>query len=494
MSEPGEDSSGLLARHLSFLEALRAAGLSVSLAEGLDAVDALGAIGWRDRDVVHDTYAATLLKRHAQRPTFDALFDLYFPRMIGGGVAERAREAGADGEPDGSGSTAADDTTRARPAGARDNAAALTDFRERLAAALADGEARTLAALAAEAVGRFGAMPGRGPGLSSWSAYTALQRVAPSELVDRVVRGLLDGVADQAASADADGALADARRRAGRRVGDFTRRVEDDARRRIAEEKGPDHVADVAVRPSLDQLAFTSARRADLEDLRREIYPLARRLAARLTQEHHARRRGPLDVRRTVRASMSTGGVPLTTHHRPRRPHRTELVVLCDVSGSVASFAQFTLMLVFALREQFTAVRAFTFVDTVHEVTHHFTPGGDLVDTLAALAADTVQAATWGRTSYGRALTAFAERHGDAVGSKTSLLVLGDARSNYGDLALPVLGDLVDTARHAWWLNPEQRRHWGTGDSATAAYGAVVPMVECRNLAQLGDFVRRLAD
>ena len=127
--------------------------------------------------------------------------------------------------------------------------------------------------------------------------------------------------------------------------------------------------------PRIDRLDFTSARKADLEEMRREIYPLARRLATRLTKEHHARRRGPLDFRRTVRASMSTGGVPLTTHHRPKRPHRTELVVLCDVSGSVANFAQFTLLLVFALRDQFQKVRAFTFIDHVHEVTHHFRPG-----------------------------------------------------------------------------------------------------------------------
>ena len=121
--------------------------------------------------------------------------------------------------------------------------------------------------------------------------------------------------------------------------------------------------------------------------MRREIYPLARRLATRLTQEHHARRRGPLDFRRTVRASISTGGVPLATHHRPKRPHRTELVVLCDVSGSVANFAQFTLLLVFALRDQFQKVRAFTFIDHVHEVTDHFRPGADVADVMADLAA-----------------------------------------------------------------------------------------------------------
>ncbi len=461
-------TSGLLQRHLSFVAALRGAGLPVSLAEDLDAVAALGAVGWGDRDVVRATYAATTLKRETHRATFDTLFDLWFPRMVGGGVAAEERDR--------------QDAEEA-PAAAQDGPAALHDLRERLAAALAAGDEAALARLAAEAVGRFGAMPGRGPGLSSWSAYTALQRVSPAELVDQVARGLLAGGLDGEA----------AERRAGRRVGDFTRRVEDDARRRIAEEKGADHVASVAVRPSLDRLDLTSARRADLEELRREIYPLARRLASRLTQEHHARRRGPLDVRRTVRASMSTGGVPLTTHHRPRRPHRTELVVLCDVSGSVASFASFTLMLVFALREQFAAVRAFTFVDTVHEVTHHFRPGGDLVDTLTALAADTDRAATWGRTHYGRALSRFAADHGDAVTSRTSLLVLGDARSNHGDLALPVLRDLAGTARHAHWLNPERRRSWDTGDSAASAYGAVVPMTECRNLAQLGEFVHDLA-
>jgi uncharacterized protein with von Willebrand factor type A (vWA) domain len=275
-------------------------------------------------------------------------------------------------------------------------------------------------------------------------------------------------------------------------VGALTALVEADARRRIAEEKGPEHVASVAIRPSIERLDFTAARKADLEQMRREIYPLARRLATRLTQEHHARRRGPLDFRRTVRASMSTGGVPLTTHHRPKRPHRTELVVLCDVSGSVANFAQFTLLLVYALREQFTSVRAFTFIDHVHEVTSHFRPGADPGDVLAGLAASTAHAALWGRTNYGRALVRFEEQYADALGPKSSLLILGDARSNYSDLHLDVLERLAGSARHAWWLNPEHRRHWDTGDSAATRYGEVVPMVECRNLTQLGEFVHDL--
>ena len=432
----------------------------MSLAEDLDAVAALSALDWDDRATVHAGYAATLVKKQSQRPTFDALFDLYFPRLVGDGAAGRREDDEESGA-------------------VQDNAQALAGFRDDLLEALAEGDQQAMLELAAEMVARFGAMPGRGPGLSSWSAYTALQRVAPSELVDRIVQALL-----------AEGRVDDeARREAGRRVGSFTAMVEADARRRIAEEKGPEHVANVALRPTIDRLDFMAARKSDLEEMRREIYPLARRLATRLTQEHHARRRGPLDFRRTVRASMSTGGVPLVTHHKPKRPHRTELVVLCDVSGSVANFAQFTLLLVYALRDQFEKVRAFTFIDHVHEVTEHFRPGADLADVMADLAASTSHAALWGRTNYGRALTKFEEQYADALGPKSSLLILGDARSNYADLHLDVLKRLAGSARHAWWLNPEHRRHWDTGDSAATRYGEVVPMVECRNLTQLGEFV-----
>ncbi len=461
-------TSGLLTTHIAFLEALRGAGVPVSLAEDLDAIAAFSVLDWGDREAVRQGYAATLVKRQAQRPTFETLFDLYFPRLLGDG-AGRETSAVSIGSTD-------------APAEVSDGPRALADLRSRLADALVEADQEALRRLAAEAVGRFGAMRGRGPGLSSWSAYTTLQRVSPQTLVDQVVAALLaEGRVD-----------VEARRTADRRVGSFAGLVEADARRRIAAEKGPDHVARVAVRPSIDRLDFTSARAADLAEMRREIYPLARRLATRMARERHARRRGPLDVRRTVRASVSTGGVPLTTHHKPKRPHRAELVVLCDVSGSVANFAQFTLMLVYALHEQFGKVRAFTFVDQVHEVTDVFRPGADLGDVMGGLAARTAQAALWGRTNYGRAFTTFADQYADALGPRSSLLILGDARSNYSDLGVDVLQDLAGRARHAYWLNPEHPRHWDTGDSAAGPYGSVVAMVECRNLAQLSDFVRGL--
>lgn len=462
----------LLDRHIAFLEALRAAGMPVSLSEDLDAVTALGTLGWSSRATVRDAYAATLVKRHGQRPTFDALFELYFPRLVGEGAGDLIGDPAAIT----AGTTAAPET-------AKDNAAALAALQEEILAALEADDVERLRQLAAEAVGRFGAMPGRGPGLSSWSSYTALRRLSTDELTTRLIDALrAGGWTDE-----------EAERTAGRRTGSYVAMVEADARRRIAEEKGPDHIAQVTVRPTIERLDFLHMRRTDVEDLRRELYPLARRLATRLAREQRSRHRGPLDFRRTVRASMASGGVPMVTHHKPKRPHRSELVVLCDVSGSVANFATFTLMLVFALREVFTKVRAFTFVDDITEVTDAFRPGGDLVETMSGLVASSAQAARMGRTNYGRAFTRFLQLHPHALTPKTSLLILGDARSNYADLSLPALREMVDRSRHQWWLNPEVRRQWDTGDSAASRYGELVPMVECRNLVQLTDFVKDLA-
>ncbi|QWC86650.1 VWA domain-containing protein [Nocardioidaceae bacterium] len=468
----------LLDQHLAFLDGLREAGLPVSLAEGLDAVHAVEAVGVASRTDLRRAYAATLVKRAAHQAAFDVLFDLYFPPAIGEGVlgdGDLAAEDDAEGE-------------RRPPT----DAEALADLRERLAALLlpaGSGEGggegggvggghadaghldrrSAMEALAREAVSRFGRLGARPDQGQQFSAYAALRRVDPGTVVP-------DGGAEVAAGVSA-----------------FTEAVEADARRRQAEQRGPAYVADYSTRPPIEQLAFTHMKRADLDEVRREIYPLSRRLASRLTRAHSDRRRGPVDVRSTMRHAMSTGGVPVDLRHRPKRPGRTDLVVLCDVSSSVANFASFTLLLVFALREQFNRVRAFTFVDQVTEVTDWFSPGDDVAETMTVLRESAAHASRFGRTNYGRAFRSFAAQFPDALDPRTSLLVLGDARSNHADLHLDVLRGMVEDARHAYWLNPEARRQWGTGDSAAWELGTVVPMRECRNLEQLGEFVHDLA-
>ena len=263
-------------------------------------------------------------------------------------------------------------------------------------------------------------------------------------------------------------------------------------RRRLAEDRGVEQVSRTVVQPLAEQVDFLRASRDDMAELRRQVFPLARRLATRLTARRRLGRSGKLDFRRTVRASLGTGGVPLVTHHKPHKPHKPELTVICDVSGSVAGFAHFTLMLAYALREQFTKVRAFAFIDTVDEVTGFFTPGGDVADALARMSAEADLVWFDGHSDYGHSLEEFATRYPDAVGPRTSLLVLGDARNNYRATGLPTLRQLVAQSRHAYWLNPEPQAYWSSGDSAVAQYAEVIEMVEVRNAVQLEDFVQRL--
>ncbi|GAA5106608.1 vWA domain-containing protein [Haloechinothrix salitolerans] len=491
------DRTALLDHHIAFLDALREAGLPVSLAEGLDAARAMTMVEPLEREALRAAYAATVVKRHGHRPLFDELFDLWFPRAIGAGRSD-ARRARPEPRVEVTGG-------RAAPDGA-------SEMRAELAELLFDGDDAGMRQLASRAVARFGEVGGgsgegaggqggaasgrsggtggtRGTragastGARSWSPNAVLDALTPKTLLAGLLRS--DAERDEFAQSLA-------RRTYRERIARFERLVNAEARRRIAEDRGADATAKSVVRPPLDQIDLIGASQTELAALRREIYPLARRLATKKSMKRRRGGRGPLDFRRTIRASLATGGVPVNTRHRPRKPHKPELVVLCDVSSSVASFARFGLLLVYALSEQFSAVRSFAFVDTVEEVTRHFTDADDVTDAISRMEQGLSMRLMGGGTNYGRVFTRFDARYVDAITPKTTLLVLGDARANYVDPAVTTFAGLVGRAKHAYWLNPEPRGNWGTGDSAALTYADVIDMVECRSLAQLADFVRDL--
>jgi uncharacterized protein len=457
---------GLVDTLEGFAGALREAGVPAGTSEVLDAARVVGAVDLLDRSQLRAGLAAALIKRPVHRPAFDVLFDLWWPAAVGEPVdlassPDGSPEEGPGGEPD------------------------LDALRGELQRLLLDGDdeaLRRFARLAVAQLGHAGAQPGR----QSWFTYRVLRTLSPETLIAAMLDALLAG--------EPRGGLAEqvARQQLQERIAALRAYVEAEVRRRVAEERDRDQVARTALPPLADQVDFLRAQRDELAAMRRSVQPLARRLASRLAARRRLGREGRLDVRRTVRASLGTGGVPLVTHHRPRRVHKPELVVLCDVSGSVAGFAHFTLMLTAALREQFSRVRAFAFIDTCDEVTRLFAPGADLADSVRRLGREADLVWYDGHSDYGHSLTVFVDRWADAVGPKTSLLVLGDARTNYRDPAVAVLKGLVDRSRHAYWLNPEPRREWGSGDSMALRYGEVVEMVECRNVAQLTDFVGRL--
>jgi uncharacterized protein len=187
---------------------------------------------------------------------------------------------------------------------------------------------------------------------------------------------------------------------------------------------------------------------------------------------------------------MSTGGVPMHPVFAKPHPARPELVLLCDVSGSVSGFSQFTMHLVQAMSGQFSKVRVFAFINAMDEVT-------DLVkedsDDLSLRIAREARITKWHTSSdYGEAFADFHADYMNAIGPRTAVLILGDARNNNQDPNLGALHDISQRARRTFWLNPEASMRWGLGDSVAPLYAEVVEMHECCNVDQLTRFITRL--
>ncbi|MGW6917182.1 VWA domain-containing protein [Kitasatospora sp. NPDC054939] len=474
----GAPDGRVAARLTGFVRALRGHGLRIGPAETVDAAAVVEVLGLAEREQLRAGLAAALLRSDGQRAIFDAVFDLFFPL----GVRERA------GAPDERGNERADGPGGDGPEGARRDL--REDLRERIAAALAADDRAALARLAAEAVaafGRYGNGAGATPGSDGWSAHQTLSTLQPETLLARVLAAVRAGTG----LPDVADRLADEEVR--RRIRSFRAQVGTEARRRVAELRGTERIAERAVAPSADRVDFLTAGRDQLAELRRTVQPLARKLATRLAARRRRAARGEIDLRRTLRRSLSTGGVPLRPAYRRRRPARPELVLLCDVSGSVAGFAHFTMLLVQAMSEQFSRVRVFAFVNRTAEVTHLVRAARTDPELLARRVLTEAAVYGWhGNSDYGAALGEFADHHLDAVGPRTCVLVLGDARTNHRDPNLPALHLIADRARRVHWLNPEQPALWSTGDSAAAAYAGLVDMHPCRNARRLGELVTRL--
>ncbi|MFC7450763.1 vWA domain-containing protein [Rhodococcus daqingensis] len=462
---------GLPGHLVDFVEALRKRGIAVGPSETVDAGRVMAVLDLLDRESLREGLACSLLRRPTHRATFDALFDLWFPAGVGlraDGGAEVAIPRTPEGEVD------------------------FDALRELIAGLLADGSPESLALtelLTGQLVEELGKYESsKGP---SFSAYQALRDVAPETLLARILDRLIGNSVD-GEHPDGDYATEVARRTAAQRIADFRKMVEVETRRRSAEQLGKERVATYGVPRLAEEVDFLRASDSELVALRRSVSPLARKLASRLAARRKRSRAGAIDLRKTLRKSMSTGGVPIDLVQRKPRPARPEVVVLCDVSGSVAGFSNFTLLLVHALREQFSRVRVFAFIDTTDEVTRFFDAGADLGVAMSRMIREADLITYDGHSDYGNALGVFAERFAHTLTSKSSLLILGDARNNYRDPNVAALTHLAAVAKHTHWLNPEPRGQWGSGDSAAFVYADAVTMHECRSAQQLAAVVEGL--
>ncbi len=469
LAEEPPEVNGVLQRVLDFLAAMRRAGVPTALSEGIDAVRLLRHVDLLDRTMLREALAASTIRSPTHRDAFDDLFELYFPARSGPPPA-------VDGDADGDVPDAQTDADQQQE-----------DFLRELLETMMDGDGAAIRRLARQAVDEFGRVEGRDGG-ESYFQYRVMRAVDLQQLLADLLR-------ERAAEEDQVTPLQERlwRDEFEARVAEFRQEVESEIRRRAADQRGRDQVADRATRPPLEEVDFLRLSPDEQARMRAEIRPLARRLATRVAVKRRHGNKGRLDVRRTVRRSLNTGGVPFEPAFKPRRPHKPELWVVCDVSGSVAAFARFTLLLTNTLQEQFSKVRSFAFIDTLDEITGLF----EKYEFAEAVKRMTTEAElVWmdGHSDYGHSFKVLHQDHADAISPRATVLVLGDARNNYRQTNAWVLQDIQKKARKVYWLNPEPIAFWDTGDSVMSSYARYCDdVVEVRNLKQLAQFVQRIA-
>jgi uncharacterized protein len=477
-------SAGLLESLSGFVRELRTAGIPVSLTENLDAMEALQHVPIEDRETFKYALAATMVKNNAHWKTFETVFEVYFSlrgreyHITDGGEGEGTEELIADllGRRDGESGGSADGLTPEQLA-------------EMLYRALMDGNEAMLRAIARAAVTRYAGMePGRPVG-GTYYLYRTLRQLDLDAVLERMMETAREQTHEQ---------LTDLEERLAReeyeaRLDALRREIEAEIRRRLVADRGAEAVAKSVRKPLPEDIDFMHASREELVALRKAIAPLTRKLAVRLARKRRHGRKGPLDFRSTVRHSLSYGGVPADPKFRYPRPSKPEIVVIADISGSVAAFARFTLQMVYAISSQFSRVRSFVFIDGIDEVTDYFKGTEDI--TAAIHRINTEADVIWvdGHSDYGHAFETFWDRWGRDINTKTTVLLLGDARNNYHAAQAWVLAEMAKKARHVYWLNPEPRSYWDTGDSIVSQYATHCDgAYECRNLKQLERFVEQL--
>ncbi|MEO5723063.1 MAG: VWA domain-containing protein [Ilumatobacteraceae bacterium] len=471
-----------------FVNELRNIGLPVSLTENLDAMAAVQYIPIEDREAFKYALGATLVKNSAHWRAFETVFEVYFSlrgpeykisddpdsdvdRMLREMQEQLEQQEGKSGQ-----------------GGAMDSLTA-EELARMLMQALMSGDQAMMRALAKQSVKRFAGMePGRPVG-GTYYLYRTLRNLDLDAMLEKLMAASREEIGDDLT------ALEERLERDeyNDRIEQFKREIEAEIRRRLVADRGAEAMAKTLRKPLPEDVEFMHASRDEMANLKKALYPLTRKLAARLTRKRRHGRKGPLDFRNTVRHSLSYGGVPAEPKFKYPRPAKPELMVVADISGSVAAFARFTLMLVYAIQGQFSKVRSFVFIDGVDEVTDFFRNTEDISEAIHRV--NTEADVVWvdGHSDYGHAFEVFWERYGKDISSKTTVLLLGDARNNYHASQAWVVKEIRKKARHVYWLNPEPKSYWNTGDSIVGDYGTYTDGVyECRNLRQLEGFVEKL--
>src|SRR3954470_1247 len=453
LPEPGPP--GFPPRLLEFADELRSEGVAIGTSELLDAFEALAEVSWNEQEDFREALAATLAKSQEDRRVFELIFDRFFFRAVEREAVERGL------------------TERRYEGGDRLD---MVQLRERIREAGREGSGGEMSGMARLAIAAFGRQ-GEGSGVIG----VDVQRIR------RALELKGEGARDPGELPDPDTVPQE-------RLREFERHLRRELERALIERTQ-------SLPPSRPlrefDRALPSGPSQDLAAVHRVVMQLKRRLATR-GQEHRGRRRSAVvDVRKTMRASLETGGVPLRlrfrarrprrpARYRPRRPRRPELSVLCDVSASVTSASVFFLSVLHALHDSFRKLRTFVFVERVSEVTDVFHRERSFKAISHAIATDAGVADVSGYTDYGRVWLEFYEDVVDDLHPRSTVIVLGDARTNGREPHADVFSRISERAGRTFWMNPEPKLYWNYGDSVMRAYEPYCDGVfECWTVKQL---------
>lgn len=409
-----------------FVRALRAHDVEVSPAEAIDAAQVMQAVGFDDRSLLRDGLCVALAKSERDVVRFEACFDAFFER-----------------------------TPPSRPSQPSENDSLLTD----------DDPAALAAAMeaAAEAIG------------AGEIRITTQRNLMTRRLLDEMGLRALEGrISQLERDGDAEGAqqLRDRRGRLFTEAGEFV----DRQARLYASETGRRLREQVLARQS-----FASITADELSDMTALVRSMAKRLASRHRRRRRMSKTGKLDARTTLRRSIATDGVPFELHWKHEKIDRPKILAICDVSRSVANAARFLLMFLYCLNEVVERFDAFAFSDRAVLV-NDLLEGDGADDSIHRI----LSRVGFKPTDYGAALADVMDEAGSRIDHRTTVIVLGDGRSNHTDPRLDLARILAERARAVIWLNPEPTTYWDQGDSRMSDYRRFCTVAaQCATLADL---------
>jgi uncharacterized protein with von Willebrand factor type A (vWA) domain len=439
---------------LAFVRAAREAGVRISPAETMDALKAADVVGYGDRIALKDALSLALAKSAEEKERLSDCFDVFFSR--------HEPAATAPDEPEQPESQTADG---AEPPPEPGELGALAE-------ALTTGDRAALA-----------------QAIEAAAAATGLANIRVFTQAGLFTRRMLEQMGLERLEADIE--ALEARRPGG---GETLRQAANALRGRVRQRVEQDltlyaRAACERLREDvLRNVRMSQIDRRDLDRMRKLVRDMARRLRDRHARQRKRRERGQLDTRRTIRRNAGWGGVPFVTVWKQKKLDRPRLVVLCDVSGSVAAVSEFLLTFLYALSDVLNDIRSFAFAGEMVEVS-------EILDQKPVDEAVTeiLRQVGYGSSDYGQSLVDFEQGWMQAVTNRTTVLILGDARGNYADPRTDVLRRISERAKRVIWLNPEYRVTWGTGDSEMPRYSPYCHVVaECGTLNQLGRVVSDL--